>query len=75
MFPEQHGFPPSPQHMYNCFPYIQGNGDGTVNYRSLVGCTRWVDQQKQPVTHHEFPGLDHLQVQLIYIAYNIPSFI
>ena len=44
---------------------FQGNGDGTVNYRSLVGCTRWADQQKQRVTHHEFPGVDHLQVYLL----------
>ncbi|XP_023333809.1 group XV phospholipase A2 [Eurytemora carolleeae] len=41
---------------------LKGNGDGTVNYRSLIGCTRWADQQKQRVTHHEFPGVDHLQI-------------
>jgi len=41
---------------------IKGNGDGTVNYRSLIGCTRWVGQQKHPVTHHEFKGVDHLQI-------------
>jgi len=41
---------------------VKGDGDGTVNYRSLIGCTRWAGQQTQPVTHHEFPGVDHLQI-------------
>jgi len=41
---------------------IKGNGDGTVNYRSLIGCTRWNGLQTQPVTHHEFPGVDHLEI-------------
>uniref|UniRef100_A0A0B7ADR0 Group XV phospholipase A2 n=1 Tax=Arion vulgaris TaxID=1028688 RepID=A0A0B7ADR0_9EUPU len=30
---------------------IYGDGDGTVNMRSLLGCTRWIGQQKQPVIH------------------------
>merc|ERR1719215_1518252 len=41
---------------------LKGNGDGTVNYRSLIGCTRWAEQQSQPVTHHEFHGIDHLDI-------------
>jgi len=41
---------------------LKGNGDGTVNYRSLIGCTRWAGQQRQPVTHHQFPGVDHMQI-------------
>lgn len=40
---------------------IKGDGDGTVNIRSLLGCTRWDGQQKQKVHHHILPGLDHLQ--------------
>ncbi len=47
--------------MYLCTP-TKGNGDGTVNYRSLIGCTRWAGKQEQKVTHHEFPGIDHLEV-------------
>ena len=47
---------------------FKGNGDGTVNYRSLIGCTRWADQQKQRVTHHEFPGVDHLQVYTYFLV-------
>jgi len=41
---------------------LKGDGDGTVNMRSLLGCTRWDGQQKQKVHHHILPGLDHLAV-------------
>ena len=41
---------------------INGDGDGTVNARSLVGCLDWVHHQKQPVHHKQFPGLSHLGI-------------
>ena len=41
---------------------LYGDGDGTVNRRSLEGCTRWAGQQTQMVHHHVFPGVDHMQV-------------
>lgn len=39
-----------------------GDGDGTVNLRSLEGCLRWVDKQKQPVHHTNFKGVDHMSI-------------
>ena len=36
---------------------LKGNGDGTVNWRSLIGCTRWDGQQDQMVHHHVLPGV------------------
>ena len=56
---------------------VKGDGDGTVNIRSLKvgevlvqkpvtsdfqGCLRWSDKQKQPVTHKEFPGINHVDM-------------
>jgi len=41
---------------------LKGNGDGTVNWRSLIGCTRWDGQQDQMVHHHVLPGVDHLGI-------------
>jgi len=41
---------------------IKGDGDGTVNIRSLQGCLRWKDQQKQPVHHKVFEGVNHLDM-------------
>lgn len=39
---------------------IPDNGDGTVNVRSLRACLNWQKQQKQPIYHKEFPGVDHM---------------
>lgn len=39
-----------------------GEGDGTVNAKSLKGCSRWVDQQQQKVDVFEFPHADHFTV-------------
>lgn len=45
------------------FPELKdGDGDGTVNRRSLEACKRWIPQQRQPVFVREFPGTDHMQV-------------
>lgn len=38
---------------------LTGNGDGTVNLRSLRGCNGWVGQQKQKVFVTEIPNADH----------------
>ncbi|BFZ19520.1 hypothetical protein BsWGS_22559 [Bradybaena similaris] len=35
---------------------VNGDGDGTVNLRSLLGCLRWVGAQKYPVMHVVFNG-------------------
>ena len=39
---------------------VWGDGDGTVNLRSLVGCLRWQGKQKQKVYHKAFKNVDHL---------------
>lgn len=41
---------------------LKGNGDGTVNWRSLIGCTRWEGKQEQMVHHHVLKGVDHLGI-------------
>jgi len=41
---------------------LKGDGDGTVNMRSLVGCTRWAEKQREPVHHRVLPGVDHLGI-------------
>lgn len=41
----------------NTYPgMISGNGDGTVNMRSLLGCLRWAGKQEYPVIHMVFNG-------------------
>ncbi|XP_075212925.1 lysosomal phospholipase A and acyltransferase-like [Lycorma delicatula] len=42
--------------------FIFGDGDGTVNARSLEGCLHWQSQQKQKVYHQKFPDIDHMAV-------------
>ncbi|XP_055596081.1 phospholipase A2 group XV-like [Uranotaenia lowii] len=39
-----------------------GDGDGTVNRRSLEACQYWQTQQKQPIYLREFPGADHMNI-------------
>lgn len=41
---------------------IPGDGDGTVNLRSLEGCTHWTNKQKQKIYHQPFPGVNHMQI-------------
>ncbi|OXU27331.1 hypothetical protein TSAR_007291 [Trichomalopsis sarcophagae] len=41
---------------------IPGDGDGTVNLRSLEGCTYWTNKQKQKIYHQPFPGVNHMQI-------------
>ncbi len=54
--------------VYKSFPkskptLLKGDGDGTVNIRSLLACTEW--ENKQPgkqFQHRVFPKLDHLEL-------------
>jgi len=39
---------------------VTGDGDGTVNIRSLEACLKWKTEQEQPVFHKKFQGLSHL---------------
>ncbi|XP_076245161.1 lysosomal phospholipase A and acyltransferase [Calliopsis andreniformis] len=41
---------------------IPGDGDGTVNLRSLEGCKHWSGKQKQKVYAQAFPGVDHMNI-------------
>jgi lysophospholipase-3 len=41
---------------------VNGDGDGTVNVRSLEVCKSWEKKQKHPVYHVTFPGVDHLEI-------------
>ena len=37
----------------------KGDGDGTVNLRSLKGCERWVGRQQGTVVSRQFPSVNH----------------
>lgn len=41
---------------------LNGDGDGTVNLRSLQGCLNWRTLQKQKIYGRELPKVDHLQI-------------
>lgn len=36
-----------------------GDGDGTVNIRSLQACSKWNQRQLYPVTTKQYPSVDH----------------
>ncbi|XP_078048857.1 lysosomal phospholipase A and acyltransferase [Augochlora pura] len=38
---------------------LPGDGDGTVNLRSLEACKQWQGKQKQKIYIQGFPGVDH----------------
>ena len=38
---------------------VMGDGDGTVNIRSLRACLKWTGEQNQSVHHEVFPGVNH----------------
>lgn len=48
---------------YNPNPaLVKGNGDGTVNRRSLIGCGHWENtpaQGNHKIYQQEFPGVEH----------------
>lgn len=41
---------------------VNGDGDGTVNKRSLEACKYWKTKQKQPIYMGEFSGTDHMSI-------------
>lgn len=41
---------------------INGDGDGTVNIRSLSACSVWKTMQDKPVVPIEIAGVDHMTV-------------
>lgn len=44
---------------------INGDGDGTVNARSLKSCTKWQNTKKQlgkNIATLELPGVDHMNI-------------
>lgn len=41
---------------------IMGDGDGTVNLRSLEGCMKWEMLQTQPVTTVPLKDVDHMSI-------------
>ncbi|XP_076280016.1 lysosomal phospholipase A and acyltransferase [Lasioglossum baleicum] len=41
---------------------LPGDGDGTVNLRSLEACKNWQGKQKQKVYTQGFPGVDHMNI-------------
>ncbi|XP_052865995.1 phospholipase A2 group XV-like [Anopheles cruzii] len=44
-------------------PVLQmGDGDGTVNVRSLEAAKQWANQQRQPIHLKAFPGADHMSI-------------
>lgn len=49
-------FPDSQPHV------VFGDGDGTVNAKSLRGCLQWQPKQHQPVNYRNFTGIDHMLV-------------
>jgi len=41
---------------------VKGDGDGTVNIRSLKGCLKWDGAQEQAVHHKVFKGINHVDM-------------
>lgn len=48
-------FPDSPD-------LILGDGDGTVNVRSLEACLRWQNKQSQKIYHVPMSQVDHMEI-------------
>ncbi|XP_022914127.1 lysosomal phospholipase A and acyltransferase-like [Onthophagus taurus] len=51
-----------PGKFYDTPSFVNGDGDGTVNRRSLEGCMSWVKQQKQRVYARPLPKVDHMSI-------------
>ncbi|XP_044289910.1 phosphatidylcholine-sterol acyltransferase isoform X2 [Varanus komodoensis] len=63
------GLPTPETYIYDDgFPYedpldiVYGDGDDTVNRRSMELCAQWQSQQKEKVHVLELPGMDHLNM-------------
>jgi lysophospholipase III len=41
---------------------IYGDGDGTVNVRSLKGCEHWKTLQKKPISTLQISNGDHFEM-------------
>lgn len=41
---------------------VFGDGDGTVNIRSLEACVHWQKSQKQKIYYQDFPRVDHTNI-------------
>lgn len=53
----------APSQWYNYQPDVNyGDGDGTVNIRSLLGCLKWQKMNGPPVYHKQFNKTDHLGI-------------
>ena len=58
------GVPTTEKLIYYKFPTStpivkKGDGDGTVNLRSMKACLKWRNQQTKPVHYRTFKGIDH----------------
>ncbi|XP_034946388.1 phospholipase A2 group XV-like [Chelonus insularis] len=42
--------------------FILGDGDGTVNLRSLEGCLHWQTKQKQKIYYKTYGSVDHMDI-------------
>ncbi|KFD54536.1 Lecithin:cholesterol acyltransferase [Trichuris suis] len=41
---------------------VKGDGDGTVNLRSLSACRQWANNQRKPVYYRSFPKAEHTEI-------------
>lgn len=41
---------------------VLGDGDGTVNIRSLEACVHWQKLQEQKIYYQDFPKVDHTNI-------------
>lgn len=59
---------------YNPNPtFIRGNGDGTVNERSLIGCGHWANtagQNGHRIYQQAFPNVEHYDLLADYRVIN-----
>ncbi|KRT78941.1 hypothetical protein AMK59_6658 [Oryctes borbonicus] len=51
-----------PGSFYDNPTLLNGDGDGTVNRRSLEGCRSWSSKQKQPIHELALPKVDHMSI-------------
>jgi len=62
VYPEG-SFPPKSASWWASGPsLVKGDGDGTVNLRSLQACLKWKGKQKQPVHYKIFPKVKHSDI-------------